>query len=101
MDNVDQGVRVLVAQVSPLLDTADQVGGNDCLDDLSFDGQDIQDLVCFLEGKFGVSLPDEAFGALTTVDAIAGAVRRAQADLVRGYEQLAEGMWSNGERYAN
>lgn len=93
MDDVDQGVRVLVAQVSPLLDTADQVGGNDRLDDLGFDGQDITDLIMFLEGGFCISLPDHAFGALTTVNDVVIAVRRAQADLLRGYEEQAE-EWS-------
>lgn len=93
MDDVDQGVRVLVAQVSPLLDTADQVGGDDRLDDLGFDGRDITDLIVFLEGGFCVSLPDHAFGALTTVGDVVNTVRRAQADLLRGYEQRAE-EWS-------
>lgn len=93
MDDIDQGVRVIVAQVSPLLDTADQVGGNDRLDDLGFDSQDIIDLMMLLEGGFCVSLPDNAFGALTTVDDVVNAVRRAQADLLRGYEQQAE-EWS-------
>lgn len=101
MDDVDLGVRVLVAQVSPLLDTAGQVGRNDRLDDLGFDGQDITDLIMFLEGGFCVSLPDNAFGALTTVDDVVSAVRKAQADLVQGYEQLAEGVWSNGTRHAD
>lgn len=100
MDDVDLGVRILVAQVSPLLDTADQVGGNDRLDDLGFDGQDITDLIMFLEGGFCVSLPDHAFGALTTVDDVVNAVHAARAELVRGYSQLAEEMW-NGARYSN
>lgn len=85
MNDVELGVRVIVAQVSPLLDTADQVGGSDRLDDLGFDGQDITDLIMFLEGAFCVSLPDHTFGALTTVDNVANTVRVSMAELVRGY----------------
>jgi len=77
MDDVALGVRVLVAQVSPELDTADQVAGADRLGDLGLDGQDIFDLTHFLEAKFGVGL-DDRFEASTTVDAVSGAVRRAQ-----------------------
>lgn len=94
MDDVESIVRVLVAQVSPLLDTADQVGGNDRLDDLGFDGQDVTDLIMFLEGGLCVSLPDHAFGALTTVDDVVNTVHAARAELVRGYSQLAEEMWN-------